>query len=64
MTTVRADLERERLGLGAAAYDALAARTGAVIHGAASVSFTAPLDYFAKLFRSCVDSDWGKREPA
>jgi thioester reductase-like protein len=43
VTTVRADLERDRLGLDTAAYDALAARTEGVIHGAASVSFTLPL---------------------
>lgn len=42
--TVRGDLEKDRLGLDPAAYDALAARTRAVIHGAASVSFTLPID--------------------
>jgi thioester reductase-like protein len=41
---VRADLEKEDLGLDRAAYEALVARTGAVIHGAASVSFSLPLD--------------------
>ncbi len=40
---VRADLEHERLGLDARAYDELAARTQAVVHGAASVSFNLPL---------------------
>jgi len=41
---VRADLERERLGLDARAHDELAARTKAVIHGAASVSFSLPIE--------------------
>jgi thioester reductase-like protein len=41
---VRADLERERLGLTPRAYDELAARTVGVIHGAASVSFSLPID--------------------
>lgn len=41
---LRADLEAPRLGLGPAAYDDLRARIGAVIHGAASVSFTLPID--------------------
>ncbi len=40
---VAADLERERLGLTAPAYDALAARAGAVVHCAASVRFDLPL---------------------
>ena len=40
---VRADLEKERFGLEQGAYEDLAARTNAVIHGAASVSFTLPL---------------------
>jgi len=40
---VRADLERDRLGLDPDAYERLAAETSAVIHGAASVSFTLPL---------------------
>jgi long-chain acyl-CoA synthetase len=40
---VRADLEKERLGLEAAAHERLAARTAGVIHGAASVSFALPL---------------------
>src|SRR5688572_9495872 len=42
--TVRADLERDRLGLEPAAYERLAAETSAVIHGAASVSFTLPVN--------------------
>lgn len=41
---LRADLEHDRFGLDAAGYDALVADTGAVIHGAATVSFTEPLD--------------------
>ena len=41
---VRADLEKELLGLDQAGYDALVKRTSAVIHGAASVSFSLPLD--------------------
>ncbi len=41
---VRADLERDRLGLEARAHDELAARTAAVIHGAASVSFSLPIE--------------------
>src|SRR5215218_4465743 len=41
---VRADLEQDRLGLDPDAYERLAAQTSAVIHGAASVSFTLPLD--------------------
>src|SRR5688500_17240073 len=41
--TVRADLQKDKLGIEGGAYDALAARTSAVIHGAASVSFTLPL---------------------
>ncbi len=40
---VRADLERERLGLAPRAYEELVARTVGVIHGAASVSFSLPL---------------------
>ena len=44
VATVKADLERERFGLDPAGYEALAASTGAVIHGAASVSFTLPLE--------------------
>jgi long-chain acyl-CoA synthetase len=40
----RADLQEDRLGLDAAAYDRLVAETSAVIHGAASVSFTLPLE--------------------
>lgn len=36
---VAADVERDRLGLGAEAYDALAARAGAIVHCAASVRF-------------------------
>ena len=41
---VRADLEQERLGLDERAHDELAARTKAVIHGAASVSFSLPIE--------------------
>ena len=41
---VRADLERDGLGLADRAYDELAGRTAAVIHGAASVSFTLPIE--------------------
>jgi thioester reductase-like protein len=41
---VRADIERERLGLEERAWEALAAETDAIIHGAASVSFTLPLE--------------------
>ncbi len=41
---IRADLERERFGLDAAAYDRLADETTAVIHGAAAVSFSLPVD--------------------
>lgn len=41
---VRADLERERLGLDARAHDDLAGRTAAVIHGAAAVRFDLPID--------------------
>jgi long-chain acyl-CoA synthetase len=40
---VRADLERERFGLEQRAYEKLAGETTAVIHGAASVSFSLPL---------------------
>lgn len=41
---VRADLERDRFGLDEQAFDRLANETSAVIHGAASVSFTLPLE--------------------
>ena len=41
---VRADIEKDRLGLDQAAWDRLAAEADAVIHGAASVSFTLPLE--------------------
>ncbi len=41
---VRADLEQERLGLTSKAHDELVARTTAVIHGAASVSFSLPIE--------------------
>ena len=41
---VRADLERDRFGLDEAAYERLAKETRGVIHGAASVSFTLPLE--------------------
>ncbi len=41
---LRADLERDGLGLAAGAYDDLAGRTRGVIHGAASVSFSLPID--------------------
>ncbi|MBK7827437.1 SDR family oxidoreductase [Nannocystis sp.] len=44
VAVVRADLERDRLGLTQKAYDDLAGRTTAVIHGAASVSFSLPID--------------------
>lgn len=40
---VRADLERDQLGLDAASHAALVGRTVGVIHGAASVSFALPL---------------------
>lgn len=39
-----ADVERERLGLGAAAYDALAERAAALVHCAASIRFDLSLD--------------------
>ncbi len=39
-----ADLERDRLGLHPAAHEALAARSAAVVHCAASVRFDLPLD--------------------
>lgn len=42
-SVVRADLEQERLGLSARAFDALVAETAGVVHGAASVSFTLPM---------------------
>lgn len=41
---LRADLERERLGLAEKAYDDLVGRTVGVIHGAASVSFSLPIE--------------------
>lgn len=41
---LRADLERERVGLDAGAYEGLVARTAGVIHGAASVSFALPVE--------------------
>lgn len=41
---LRADLERDGLGLAAGAYADLAARTRGVIHGAASVSFSLPIE--------------------
>lgn len=41
---LRADLEKERLGLAAATYEGLVARTAGVIHGAASVSFALPVE--------------------
>ena len=41
---VRADLERDNLGLDAATYAGLAGRATGVIHGAASVSFSLPVD--------------------
>jgi thioester reductase-like protein len=41
---VRGDLVHERLGLDAPAWDRLAGRITGVIHGAASVSFTLPLE--------------------
>lgn len=43
VAAVAADLERERLGLADAAYDALAARAGAIVHCAASIRFDLPL---------------------
>ena len=43
-TAVRADLEKPRLGLDEAAWAELVANTAAVIHGAAAVSFTLPLE--------------------
>lgn len=46
---VAGDIERERLGLDAAGWDRLAATTTAVIHGAASVSFTLPIDQARKI---------------
>jgi long-chain acyl-CoA synthetase len=42
--TVRGDIEKERLGLDAGAWDRLAKETRAIIHGAASVSFTLPIE--------------------
>lgn len=42
--TLRADIEQERLGLDAKTWSALAERTDSIIHGAASVSFTLPID--------------------
>ena len=44
VAVVRADLEREGLGLTPRAYAELAGRTVGVIHGAASVSFSLPID--------------------
>lgn len=44
VTVVRADLEQERFGLDEAAYARLAGEVTHVIHGAASVSFTLPLE--------------------
>ncbi|WP_434426649.1 SDR family oxidoreductase [Nannocystis pusilla] len=41
---VRADLERDNLGLDPATYAGLAGRATGVIHGAASVSFSLPLE--------------------
>jgi long-chain acyl-CoA synthetase len=41
---VRADLERDRFGLDEADYERLTKETDSVIHGAASVSFTLPLE--------------------
>lgn len=40
---IRADLEKDRLGLDAAAHERLVGRAAGVIHGAASVSFALPL---------------------
>jgi len=42
--TIRADLQKARFGLEQNAYDALAEKTTAILHGAASVSFTLPLE--------------------
>lgn len=44
VTIARGDIEKDRLGMEPKAWDALAANTSAVIHGAASVSFTLPID--------------------
>lgn len=44
VTVVRGDIEKDRLGMDQKAWDALAEKTSAVIHGAASVSFTLPID--------------------
>lgn len=41
---VRADLERSELGLDAATYAGLAGRATGIIHGAASVSFSLPIE--------------------
>ena len=41
---LRADLEQERLGLTTRGHDELVARTVGVIHGAASVTFSLPLE--------------------
>ncbi|MGZ3453492.1 MAG: SDR family oxidoreductase [Polyangiales bacterium] len=42
--TVRGDIEKDRLGLEPKAWDRLAKETGEIIHGAASVSFSLPLE--------------------
>lgn len=44
VTVVRADIEKERLGLDDKTWDRVASTTSSVIHGAASVSFTMPID--------------------
>ena len=44
VTVLRADLERDRFALDTATYERLVAETTGVIHGAASVSFTMPLE--------------------
>lgn len=44
VTVARGDIEQDRLGMDAGAWDRVASTTSAVIHGAASVSFTLPID--------------------
>jgi long-chain acyl-CoA synthetase len=44
VTIVRGDIEQDRLGMDERTWNNAAANTGAVIHGAASVSFTLPID--------------------
>jgi thioester reductase-like protein len=44
VTAIRGDVTRERLGLDVARWDALAAQTTRIVHGAANVSWSLPIE--------------------